>query len=216
MISTLSTGAQSIPEQHSIGYQSCAVAAVAAATNAPANIHALAIICLAAPSPFASSRSSCPSGADAPFSSLRPLAPCHVWSSGGADWAWQYPPWPCWRTAALPSPTRHKPCPASGFKNCLSNLYAVARHARAGGDQWAYSQSHRKAPVSARSPTRVQVLLTAACNLGGNAIPTAGTSNQFASSKLRSRRRNPQKPPTTMAANVRKEPTAKVDTPLMA
>src|SRR5262249_56192132 len=56
MISTFSTGAQSIPEQHSIGYQSWAPAAVAATTNTPANLHALAITCLAALSDFASSR----------------------------------------------------------------------------------------------------------------------------------------------------------------
>src|SRR5262245_11120796 len=63
-ISTFSTGAQSMPEQHSIGYQSWAPAAVAI-NSRPANIHALAITCLAGFAPLSSSSDSCPSLADA-------------------------------------------------------------------------------------------------------------------------------------------------------
>src|SRR5262245_15426266 len=63
-ISTFSTGAQSMPEQHSIGYQSWAAAAVAI-NSRPANIHALAITCLAGFAPLSSSSDSRPSLADA-------------------------------------------------------------------------------------------------------------------------------------------------------
>src|SRR5689334_6770116 len=64
MISTFSTGAQSMPEQHKIGYQSWGADAVAV-NRRPANIHALTIACLAGFAPISSSSESRPRLADA-------------------------------------------------------------------------------------------------------------------------------------------------------
>ena len=77
-ISTFSTGAQSMPEQHSIGYQSWAAAAVAA-NSKPANIHALAIISLAGFAPLSSSSDSRPrlSTRGPPLRSHAPLRRAH-------------------------------------------------------------------------------------------------------------------------------------------